>query len=293
VDPSDPDQVWVAGEYAATASGHPRNWATVLNRVTASPPTLISISAHSGPTAGGTTVTATGTRFDPTTTTVFFGGVAGSVRQWVDESHVVVAAPAHPAGGVDVTVGDAFGRSNALPGAFTYVAPPKRTGYWQVAADGGIFSFGDARFRGSTGAMHLNQPIVGMAATPSGNGYWLVASDGGIFAFGDAAFHGSTSAMPLNRPMVGISSSSSGGGYWLVADDGGIFAFGDARFLGSTGGLRLSRPVVGMSQSGDDGGYWLVARDGGMFAFGDAPFLGGMGAVPLNLPVVGMTSIQA
>ena len=31
-------------------------------------------------------------------------------------------------------------------------------------------------FYGSTGAIHLNQPIVGMAATPSGHGYWLVAT---------------------------------------------------------------------------------------------------------------------
>ncbi|MGH9080917.1 MAG: hypothetical protein ACRDYE_12750 [Acidimicrobiales bacterium] len=38
-------------------------------------------------------------------------------------------------------------------------------------------------FFGSTGAIHLNQPIVGMASTPDGGGYWLVASDGGIFSF--------------------------------------------------------------------------------------------------------------
>ena len=65
-------------------------------------------------------------------------------------------------------------------------------GYWLVASDGGIFTFGDAKFYGSTGAMRLNQPIVGMAPTPSGRGYWLVASDGGIFSFGDAKFYGST-----------------------------------------------------------------------------------------------------
>ncbi|MDQ1456195.1 MAG: hypothetical protein QOH28_1815, partial [Actinomycetota bacterium] len=52
-------------------------------------------------------------------------------------------------------------------------------GYWMVARDGGIFSFGSAAFHGSTGAMTLNRPIVGMASTPSGNGYWIVASDGG------------------------------------------------------------------------------------------------------------------
>ena len=61
-----------------------------------------------------------------------------------------------------------------------------------MASDGGIFSYGDAKFFGSTGAIHLNQPIVGMAATPDGGGYWLVASDGGIFSYGDAKFFGST-----------------------------------------------------------------------------------------------------
>jgi hypothetical protein len=38
-------------------------------------------------------------------------------------------------------------------------------GYWMVASDGGIFSFGDASFLGSMGSTRLNQPIVGMAAT--------------------------------------------------------------------------------------------------------------------------------
>ena len=73
-------------------------------------------------------------------------------------------------------------------------ASPSRKGYWMVAADGGIFSFGDTAFFGSTGDMALNRPIVGMAATPTGQGYWLVASDGGIFSFGDAGFFGSTGA---------------------------------------------------------------------------------------------------
>src|SRR5690349_12479120 len=57
-------------------------------------------------------------------------------------------------------------------------ATPTGKGYWLVAADGGIFTFGDAHFYGSTGSRALNQPIVGMAATPNGRGYWLVAADG-------------------------------------------------------------------------------------------------------------------
>ncbi|HVX22089.1 MAG TPA: HtaA domain-containing protein [Acidimicrobiales bacterium] len=82
--------------------------------------------------------------------------------------------------------------------------PTAGTGYYEVASDGGIFAYGDAAFYGSTGAMTLNKPIVGMAATPDGKGYWLVASDGGIFAYGDAAFYGSTGSMTLNKPIVGM-----------------------------------------------------------------------------------------
>ena len=101
---------------------------------------------------------------------------------------------------------------------------PSGKGYWLVASDGGIFTFGDATFYGSTGGLHLNKPIVGMASTPSGKGYWLVASDGGIFNYGDAAFEGSAGATPLNKPIVGMASTPSGDGYWLVASDGGIFS---------------------------------------------------------------------
>jgi hypothetical protein len=39
------------------------------------------------------------------------------------------------------------------------------SGYWLVAQDGGIFAYGDALFYGSTGSVHLNQPIVGMGTT--------------------------------------------------------------------------------------------------------------------------------
>ena len=147
-------------------------------------------------------------------------------------------------------------------------------GYWLAASDGGIFSYGNATFLGSTGNLALNRPIVGLAATPTGKGYWLVASDGGIFAFGDAGFFGSTGALSLNKPIVGMTPTPSGRGYWMVASDGGIFAFGDARFYGSTGNLRLNRPIVDMAPSPDGDGYWMVASDGGIFAFGGAAFYG-------------------
>jgi len=168
-------------------------------------------------------------------------------------------------------------------------AMPDGRGYRLVAADGGVFSFGDAAFYGSTGAERLNAPMVGMASTPDGRGYWLVAADGGVFSFGDAAFHGSTGAERLNAPVVGMAASVTGRGYWLVAADGGVFSFGDAAFHGSTGGRPLNAPVVGMAAA-SGAGYWLVAADGGVFAFGSAQFHGSTGGQPLNAPVVGMAA---
>jgi hypothetical protein len=196
-----------------------------------------------------------------------------------------------------VTSADPTYNGIAAAPARVHIAAVPASGYWLVASDGGIFSFGGAHFFGSTGSVHLNRPIVAAMASPTGSGYWLVASDGGIFAFGDAHFFGSTGSVHLNRPIVAAMASPTGSGYWLVASDGGIFAFGDAHFFGSTGSLNLNRPIVAAMASPpeaplkapDDSsgaGYWLVASDGGIFAFGDAHFFGSTGAIHLNQPIV-------
>ena len=177
--------------------------------------------------------------------------------------------------------------SPPIPGS---ASTPDGRGYWLVASDGGVFSFGDATFHGSLGSFKLSAPVVRLAPTPDGGGYWLVASDGGVFAFGDANYHGSTGAMKLVRPVVSMAATPDGGGYWLVASDGGVFAFGDATYYGSTGAMRIARPVVSMAAAPAGGGYWLVASDGGVFAFGDAAYDGSTGAMKLAQPVVSMAA---
>ncbi|HWD54550.1 MAG TPA: aryl-sulfate sulfotransferase [Acidimicrobiales bacterium] len=169
-------------------------------------------------------------------------------------------------------------------------ATPDGWGYWQVASDGGVFSYGDAGFYGSAGGAPLNKPVVGMAATPDGGGYWLVASDGGVFSYGDAAFYGSAGGAPLNKPVADIAATPDGGGYWLVAADGGVFSYGDAQFSGSAGGAPLNKPVVDIAATPDGGGYWLVASDGGVFSYGDAGYYGSAGGTRLNKPVVGLAA---
>jgi hypothetical protein len=163
-------------------------------------------------------------------------------------------------------------------------------GYWLTASDGGVFTYGNGQFYGSTGNLRLNAPVVGVAPTPDGQGYWLVAADGGIFNYGDAAFEGSAGALHLVDPVVGMAPTPDGRGYWLVASDGGVFSYGDAQFYGSAAHLQLHGSAVGMAATPDGGGYWIVASDGGVFSYGDAQFYGSTGNLVLNRPVVGMAA---
>ena len=95
-------------------------------------------------------------------------------------------------------------------------------GYWLVATDGGIFSFGDAEFHGSTGGMHLNQAgrrHVGRRPTATATGWWPPTAGSSPSATPSSTAR--TGGMVLNRPIIGMAVDSSGNGYWLVASDGG------------------------------------------------------------------------
>ena len=137
-----------------------------------------------------------------------------------------------------------------------------------LGRDGGIFSFGDAAFYGSMGAVRLNGPIIDLAPTPTGHGYWLLGRDGGIFSFGDARFFGS--AADANETFTSIAVSEGGDGYWLIAENGDVRHFGDAAHvapsrrwaqLGASLRAPCSERVLGL----------LVRR--GVFSMGGAPFL--------------------
>jgi hypothetical protein len=244
------------------------------------------------------------TQTDPNPILSSYGSVAGpgggswfqdaSGNDWLDYAAWTAGCTSYSCGGARRLFVTPIAFDAAASGGISFpavgVAEAGGAGYWVSASDGGIFSYGDAHFYGSTGALHLNEPVVGMTPTPDGGGYWLVGSDGGIFTFGDAKFYGSTGALHLNAPIVGMAATPDGHGYWLVASDGGIFSFGDARFYGSTGALHLNAPIAGMAVSPSGAGYWLVARDGGIFSFGDATFKGSTGGMQLNAPIVGMAA---
>ena len=61
---------------------------------------------------------------------------------------------------------------------------PDGKGYWLVAADGGVFVFGDAGFYGSTGTNPPANPVIGLVRAPDGKGYSIVTLGGGLTQFG-------------------------------------------------------------------------------------------------------------
>ncbi len=85
-------------------------------------PTITGVSPNTGPTAGGTAVTITGTNFFAPMT-VTFGGVAATNVVVVNGTTLTATTPAHAAGAVDVVV-QTCGTANSppLPNGFTYLA---------------------------------------------------------------------------------------------------------------------------------------------------------------------------
>jgi hypothetical protein len=136
------------------------------------------------------------------------------------------------------------------------VATRSGKGVLMVAADGGVFAVGDARFAGSLrgeltrilGPPGLPAyPVVGIVADPDGAGYWMVGRDGGVFAF-QAPFRGSLPAIvPFHLLAAPVGAMVPyGRGYLLIGADGGVFNFSDRPFEGSAFG-QANTEVVGIA----------------------------------------------
>ena len=102
-------------------------------------------------------------------------------------------------------------------------ATPTGHGYWLVASDGGIFTFGDAALpRLDRRARTRPARSSAWPRPPTGNGYWLVAPTAASSVRAAARFLGSGGAQALLSPTV-VMAAAPGGGYWLGTEDGGIY----------------------------------------------------------------------
>jgi len=126
---------------AVTTNGLDQTFTTLVA------PTITGISPTSGSTAGGTSVTITGTYFTGVTA-VKFGSTNASSFTVNSTNSITATSPAGSAGAVDITVTTAGGTSaTSASDQFTYVAPPTAT----TSAATSISSAG-ATLRGSVNA---------------------------------------------------------------------------------------------------------------------------------------------
>jgi len=97
----------------------------------AAPPTVTAVSPNSGSTAGGTSVTITGTGF-VATPSVTFGGANATAEVLVSSTTLTATAPAHAAGLVNVVVTNPDAQSGTLTNGFAYLPPPSTTRYYAI-----------------------------------------------------------------------------------------------------------------------------------------------------------------
>ncbi|MGH8466567.1 MAG: IPT/TIG domain-containing protein, partial [Pseudomonas sp.] len=92
--------------------------------MTAAAPNIASLSPGSGGTAGGNTVTITGSGFSGASA-VRFGSVNAAAFTIIGDTQITATTPAHAAGGVYVSVTTAGGTSATGPSSeFTFGSPP-------------------------------------------------------------------------------------------------------------------------------------------------------------------------
>jgi len=122
-------------------------------------PFKATLSADSGPTAGGNTVTISGTGLSTATNVAF--GANNATPSVVSDSLISVVVPAGTAGSVGVTVTTAGGSNNGL--SYTYVTTPAVT---SIAPSAGPTSGGTAATVTGTGLTTTQSVTVGGATAP-------------------------------------------------------------------------------------------------------------------------------
>ncbi len=174
---------------------------------------------------------------------------------------------------------------------------PKARGFWLYGADGGVFAFGDAPFKGSLADTPIDQQIVGLAPAGDGSGYWLAGESGKVFPVGVPDL-GSLPEDDENLPedlkngdgITAMTGTPSGNGYALLHFAGRVFPFGDAPDIGLTTGNRSGgSATVGLAVTPTNRGYWLANQAGRVYGFGDAPELGSLPAPP-QAPIYGFAA---
>src|SRR5436190_8433850 len=217
-------------------------------------PTVTSVSPSSGPTAGGTAITLSGTNY-AAGATVSVGGITATAVNVVNSTTMTAVAPAHAFGSVNVVVQNTDGQSGLKTNAFTYLAPaPTLTG---VSPAGGPTTGGTALTL--TGTNFISGATVTVGGTPatgvtvvnsttitatspahsSGTvGVTLTNADGQVVTLASSFAYSSPFPAPTVTSVAPISGTTNGGTAVTITGTG--FMAGPTVTIGGTAATAVT-----------------------------------------------------
>lgn len=221
-------------------------------------PTVTGVLPASGKSAGGTSVTLSGTGFQPGATVKF--GTASATSVTVASSTVITCVtPAGTAGLSDITVTNPDGQWGTLTGGFSYVPPPSfsstgalvpaqgpSTGGSIIELHGDGFQNGaTVNVRGTAAQVQFIDSHTIVISTPAGTvgtaDIQITNPDGqtttltGAFTYKDPASLGAAPTLTAPTPAAGPDSGNS-----RVIVNGGNFADGARVFFGMEPGVQTA-----------------------------------------------------
>jgi len=228
-------------------------------------PTLTSITPQSGSTAGGTSVSLSGTNFLSGATVNFDGTAATSVTV-VNASTITAVTPPHTAGEANVKVTNTDGQSATLVGNIT---PLSNSGFesgavdWQLLGSGGTATVVDNPANAHSGNFYAelttssstNHPVY-YAANSSNVAEYFAVSPGDVIVFGGWGYH--VSGDGKARWGLEVSNSNKQNAVYVSAAPYSVTTSSWTNFQGTytvpTGMayVRLYCEIQGSSGSADD-----------------------------------------
>ncbi|WP_395753590.1 autotransporter-associated beta strand repeat-containing protein [Prosthecobacter sp.] len=257
----------------------------------AAAPTVTSLDITSGSTAGGNSVTITGTGFTGATT-VTIGGVAAASFSVVNDTTITAVMPAGTAGSASVVV-TTPGGSNAANALFTYNAPPTLAAIIKSGFEDTTVTFAAADFTGAysdpestalasitvaslpiTGALKLSGVDVTAsqviaAANLANLTYVPAVNENGDKTFGVTASDGTSSSAPATTVTMTLTPVNDAPSFALPAGvttpAGAIWTARDSdrswtSIASSADGTKLAAVTNGgmIYTSTDSGAIWTA-----------------------------------
>ncbi len=228
--------------WSSVDGGTTWNPGAVVSFTTTSAPTITNIAPASGSTAGGTSITITGTEF-ANGATVTVGGASATGITVVGSTSITAITPAGAAGPQDVIVTNTDGGTVTSTGGFTYVTSVVGTNPTTLPAT--AITSGDATLNGLNGDTDATDSSFWVSTSPFSTASPTLPS--GVYSTADlGAVSSSTTYSAALSSVSGILPVTPSTTYYFAAwtEVGGTWYPGAVLQFSTSGTSTAAEPTV-------------------------------------------------